>query len=267
MAGDWIPVEDTLSQKCEILIVASATGMSRYEVVGRLVEFWSWAQNVAHTRLLARLTLRDISAALAQPIEFFHAVRDAGWLRETEEGVELVNADWWIEDGSKARLLKAKRQKRYRDGKQSRGADVDARVDADVDGGAPTCASTRVEKSREENKKPPIAPLGGFEIPASLSQSGEFAQAWTDWVGYRRKRRKPLVDDTANAQLAKLADWGVSKAIRSIRRSIEQGWAGLFDPDADEHGGGRSPPQPTPLVANRVLSPEETRALMAGQRT
>lgn len=60
--------------------------------------------------------------------------------------------------------------------------------------------------------------------------SDDFAKEWEAWLKYRREIRKPLKIQSAKAQLAKLHSYGEAGAIVSIRRSIENGWIGLFDP-------------------------------------
>ena len=141
MAGDWIPFYVSTPRKSEVLQIRRATQRSRHEIIGLLTEFWCWAQSVAHDRLLERLTLDDVVEAVGGDAKFWQAVAAVGWVEFTDAGVLLANAEW-IEKGAKARLLKAKRQKRYREN-----------VDASVDGAAPRKRTP--DKSREEsiNKK------------------------------------------------------------------------------------------------------------------
>lgn len=182
MAGDWIPAEVNLPRKIEVVNIAKRFGCSRFEVVGRLIEFWAWAQSVAHERLLARLTLDDIAATVGQPVEFFKAVAQEGWLAETPEGVEIVNGDWWLEKGSKARLLKTKRQQSYRTKKKA--------VDADVDAPPSTKASTNVEECREEksiSKHPSDASSADADTPpAAPADEVQFVVNWNNAPGVQR---------------------------------------------------------------------------------
>jgi len=71
------------------------------------------------------------------------------------------------------------------------------------------------------------------EIPPVLS-SPEFIAAWSDWCAYRRERGHALKPRTASAQLAQMAEWGQLQAITAIRKSIMQGWQGVFQPDANQ---------------------------------
>jgi hypothetical protein len=71
------------------------------------------------------------------------------------------------------------------------------------------------------------------ETPLALS-SQEFRSAWADWCAYRRERGQTLKSRTAKAQLAEMADWGQTDAIAAIRKSILQGWQGVFKPDPNQ---------------------------------
>ena len=76
------------------------------------------------------------------------------------------------------------------------------------------------------------------EIPSTLS-SPEFTEAWADWCAYKRERGQTLRSRTAKAQLGEMSGWGESVAIAAIRKSIVNGWTGVFQPDA--HGGRGKP--------------------------
>ena len=84
----------------------------------------------------------------------------------------------------------------------------------------------RAHKKNKNNQKKEQA----FYFPPEL-RSEEFKIAWQSWVEFRREMRKKLTPSTITKQLKLLATFGDSKAVRSIDRSIMQGWQGLFDPD------------------------------------
>ena len=60
-------------------------------------------------------------------------------------------------------------------------------------------------------------------------ESEDFAEAWNDWVVYRKEKKKKLTPSTIKMQLKKLANVGEIRAIRMIAYSIEKGWEGLFE--------------------------------------
>ncbi len=67
------------------------------------------------------------------------------------------------------------------------------------------------------------------DIPEDLDTE-DFRAAWVEWEQHRKEIRHPLKPTTIQAQLRKLAKWGPERAVASIRRSIEQGWQGFFEP-------------------------------------
>jgi len=60
-------------------------------------------------------------------------------------------------------------------------------------------------------------------------ESEDFAEAWNDWVVYRKEKKKKLTPSTIKMQLKKLGSVGEIRAIRMIAYSIEKGWEGLFE--------------------------------------
>jgi hypothetical protein len=84
--------------------------------------------------------------------------------------------------------------------------------------------------------------LSSISIPEKL-RTPEFAEAWQLWIEYRVERRPKVTPKAAEAQLSRLAEWGVERAVAAIRLSIANSWQGLFE--AKENQNGRS-------TANRV---------------
>ena len=76
------------------------------------------------------------------------------------------------------------------------------------------------------------------EIPPTIA-TPEFIAAWADWCAYKRERGQTLRSRTAKAQLGEMNSWGESVAIAAIRKSIVNGWTGVFQPDS--HGSRGKP--------------------------
>lgn len=64
-------------------------------------------------------------------------------------------------------------------------------------------------------------------------------ETWEAWVEYHKGRRRILASQTVKLQVEKLVEYGHDNAIESIRRSIQNGWQGLFPPEG--RGGGSRP--------------------------
>jgi hypothetical protein len=82
---------------------------------------------------------------------------------------------------------------------------------------------TLKDKDKDKDKDKEIV------LPEKLN-TPEFADAWKDWVAYRKERGQTLKPTTIKAQLGKMQDWGPADAVAAIRQSIMNGWQGIFEP-------------------------------------
>ena len=87
----------------------------------------------------------------------------------------------------------------------------------------PKGLETLKDKDKDKDKDKEI------RLPPSLN-TPEFADAWKDWVAYRKERGQTLKPTTIKAQLGKMQDWGATDAVAAIRQSIMNGWQGIFEP-------------------------------------
>ena len=78
--------------------------------------------------------------------------------------------------------------------------------------------------------KPNSSSSSSVFIPRNID-TPDFREAWKDWEQYRKEIKKKLTPSTMKSQLKTLAKWGETKAIMAIRKSIDSGWTGLFEPD------------------------------------
>jgi hypothetical protein len=149
----WIPLHHETPRKPEIFKIAQATGRSRAEVFLLMVNFWIWIDQIVGNdegndvdgrATLERLTLHDIAQAVGADETFWKAVQGVGWLIVDERGLGVPNAGNWFSMSAKARLLKNKRQQRWRDGKADAERKFDQGAD-DVDGRASTTEQNRTE--------------------------------------------------------------------------------------------------------------------------
>ena len=62
-----------------------------------------------------------------------------------------------------------------------------------------------------------------------LSDSS-FKDLWESFVDMRKKMRKPLTDKAISLTMAKFEKWGIDDAKKSLEKTIECGWTGLFEP-------------------------------------
>jgi hypothetical protein len=89
--------------------------------------------------------------------------------------------------------------------------------------------STRVRKKTHASTE--------LEMPHS---SPEFAQAWADWVAFRKEIKKPVTPTMAKAQLRQLGSLNERRAIAMIEHTIGKGWQGL----REQEGAAEMYPEP-----------------------
>ena len=230
--ANWIKIDSSLLAKPEVFHIAELTGMSRYEVVGRLISVWVWADEQSRDGNAASVTeahLDELHGAQG----FAHAMIEAGWLTVTKSGVSIPNFDRHISQSAKARALTAIRAQRSRN--------------------ARTVTKALPEKRREEkNIKTPLPPTGkptpwdqaSAAMKTDVLKTDAFRAAWEDWFADRRERGKKLTSRAIKSQIGHLEDWGHDRAIEAIRTAIDKGWAGLFKPKSHRND---TRPRPEPV--------------------
>lgn len=130
--GDWIPVGCDLTRRPQVVQMAKVLKMSRWEVSGMAIDFWSWVFRNTKTGTLHGFNLDDLRSATGLPIEFLRALVSVFWLTKRENGLFVPGAKRWLSNNAKNRLQKNLRQSRYR-AKQAKegGALVDAKAPPD----------------------------------------------------------------------------------------------------------------------------------------
>ena len=228
--ANWIKIDSSLLAKPEVFHIAELTGMSRYEVVGRLISVWVWADEQSRDGNAASVTeahLDELHGAQG----FAHAMIEAGWLTVTKSGVSIPNFDRHISQSAKARALTAIRAQRSRN--------------------ARTVTKALPEKRREEkNIKTPLPPT---EKPTAWDaacaamktdrlKTDAFREAWESWSRDRRARGLALTDEAVALQIRDMESWGPRRAIAAIELTIAKGWKGLRE--AEGVGDGKPTVQP-----------------------
>lgn len=90
-----------------------------------------------------------------------------------------------------------------------------------------------------------LAPYKENPLPPLLD-TPEFREAWQSWIVHRSEIKKKLTPSSAARQLKMLAKIGLTRAIACIEHTIEKGWTGLREPEADQ-GSRNSRPQAEPI--------------------
>lgn len=114
MAGDWSPLRTNIRRDIRTMLMASRLGVTAFDVVGRLHEFWSWSQDHTSDGLLPRASTALIDAVVELP-GFAEAMLEAGWLELVDDEIPFI-PDWdtWNGRGAKRRLQDTKRKRDVR---------------------------------------------------------------------------------------------------------------------------------------------------------
>jgi hypothetical protein len=90
--------------------------------------------------------------------------------------------------------------------------------------GAKKTPPTTLNRKKNPKKKQ----LGdAVPIPENL-KTAEFLSCWSEWLEFRREKRKPVSARAAKIQLRKLSEIGPVQACATIDQSIQNDWQGLF---------------------------------------
>jgi len=173
MAGEWIKIETSLSDKPEVLRISRRLGIDKDCVVGKLARVWGWFDKNSVDGVVDGVVDADIDA-IAYQDGFASALVSVGWLLVDSDlcRVSVPNFQRHNGESAKKRALKSERQARWR----RSGSE-------EVDDTASTCASTREEKRREEKKDISKA------SPSHPAAAG-FDEFWTAWPKNERKQDK-----------------------------------------------------------------------------
>jgi hypothetical protein len=202
------------------------------------------------------------------------AMESVGWAKQTENDVVLPGFfNEFNSDPKQGKSASAERQKKYRERKKQE-SDVTTVTPRDVTGDVTgdVTSHSREEKRREEERRekkeePPLPPVGGgrkkpppFD-PAKidLPHGPAFAVAWSEWITYRRGKRKSMTEQTAKLQIADLSAVPEATACEMIHQSIKNGWQGIFPLKSDQ-GHGR-------FKTNDEILQEENERVFTGQQT
>lgn len=235
MAGDWIKIQTELIGGIDVMDLCDFTGLDEYQVVGRLVKLWGWANHNTTDGYLRRMTVAKLDKHVDHD-GFASALIQVGWLVKSKDGMTIPKWEKHNGSGAKVRAEAAARQAASR----ARHKPV---TDMSQDSVTPVTVPSQDSVTREDLEKTEIetktkpktgaaTPLGVFP---DVLDTPAFREVWADWKDDRKaNRRKPLTPKGEAIKLAELASWGEADAIAGIKASIGNGWQGIFRPGGSE---------------------------------
>lgn len=209
----WMKPHDALRVWIALLAKSDSYGIVRVS-----------APALAHQCFVTAERLAEIMADFCAPDPDSRTPKDDGRrLQAIEGGWLIVNYLLYRDMMQRKAASHAERQAKYREKVKRRDSMVTSRVTRDTEADS---RKQRAEKQKQE--EPPF--------PPSLV-TPEFQQAWSAWIAYRKEARfSPWKPVTVKAKLAELEPLGPVVAAAAIRRSIANGWKGIFP---DNGNGGK----------------------------
>jgi hypothetical protein len=193
---DWIKIEHTTPRKEEVIRIAGILKINPYEVVGRLIELWIWADQNTKT---GRTFVQDMSAIdhLTGKEGFGQAMLTAGWLTVVDDGFEFPNFMRHNGKSAKKRADDARSKKSSREINRTKFGQM-SEDEHDVTTQSSSSTSTSSNSSNVEERK-----IG--EKPNTIEQMA--ADLASEFV-FQYRGKKPFVEEVRIDLQEKLRVYG-----------------------------------------------------------
>lgn len=201
------------------------------------IRLWLWAVEQSPSGSLRDIEAEELATIVGHagdPAELWSAMESCGFIEKEDDGWRIRS--WYEHQGilmeRAEREAARKRRDRAKDVPRTSFATNETNETNETDGRDEEGAG--VPALVPSPRKPAEYPLPNvLDVPA-------FRAAWSDWFAYRSEcklgRWKPR---TIEAKLSELAEIGPTRATEAIRRSISNGWHGIFPNRADARTEGR----------------------------
>jgi hypothetical protein len=223
MSQPWIKIETVTAEKIEIARVATALGMDRYAVLGRLIRLWGYFDQHSLDGHIDSVNANFIDGLVGHP-GFCAQLVAVGWMEIDDAGITLPNFDRHNGATAKSRALAAQRLEKHRGSKRCK------RNAAPLHEALPE--KRRVEEKREEEKSP-LPPEGDGQqklLPFPTSEGAGNDNTATaailadEWEFYRAGPKGEAEKQRAHSTFVEMARQGyplgqISAAIQEKTRN------------------------------------------------
>ena len=160
MAGDWIKIRTNLCGDPAVKAISRTLKLDVFSVVGRLHEFWAWADQHTESGLMEFTVLEDVDDVV-QKRGFASEMVRVGWLMDHGlEGVEIPKWDRHNGENAKKRC-QAQVRKREQRTRESHALELDLSR-SERDNGVTELGQAR-DQRREEKSNTPVSPQGDVQ--------------------------------------------------------------------------------------------------------
>jgi hypothetical protein len=231
MAGDWIKIRTELINDLDVMDICEATTLDEYEVVGRLVKLWGWANHNTTDGYLRKMTPARLDK-FVNHVGFSSALLDAGWLVESKDGMTIPNWQKHNGSGAKVRAEAAARQAASR----ARHKPVTESCDRGVTPVTDSCDKSVTRQDQEQSKR--RTPPTPRQEPASgvgAAGGGSRDSGWEGRKAYWRKKpewwpEKPWVSARGLDELASLTEAFDGEEVKAILYEVRRQLPTLTNP-------------------------------------
>jgi hypothetical protein len=239
VSDEWIKMRHDLQHDKEVIGIAKRLGTTEFHVIGMLHKIWSWADMQLVDGNADSVTFSWIDRYIGVT-GFAQAMSSEGWLDpKGDEGCDGVVFPEWNEhfsQSAKKRAVTAKRVKRHRNKSND---ECNAQCN-DVSVTPSSSSSSSVInsslKGESEGKGKKSKPDSGDLLFPDPLNNDRFKAALDAWVGYRKKIRKPLTQDSIEAILKEWEKRPIEEFEDAVQFTKSKGWQGL----AERNDNGRS---------------------------
>ena len=267
----WIEVHQELIQHPKVKRLARMLNISKFDAMGRLFAFWSWALDYADNGNLSRFDASDIAEAMeweGDPQSLVTAMIDCGpggssGFIERRDGGLFVH-DW---EGYMGRLISMReknreRQERYRERKsgsvtspsRNHNVTVTSPLHNDNVTGLPNQTQQNQTQQNQENKntnsapapsKPaePILDLEGAQALTALTQMYELCPDYCPDPPKEVRLIQELAQETPGvslvAEFRKARDWLEGKPVKERKKNLRAFLRNWVSNAVNKYGAGR----------------------------
>lgn len=241
MAGDWIKLEHGILDKPEVMELSEVLGISAYEVVGHLVEFWFWCdRNLSPECPQAKGTKRGLDRVAGRD-GFGDALIAVGWLSYEDGYFSVPNYDTHLSRSAKQRA-KDQRKKAFQRSKLS----------PICPDSVPRQQGTKAgpEKRREEKSINTHTHSGGDAISDVIIPDW-MADRWAAYLeAWRLMHGKGTImpSPTQQALILRLSQLGQDKALADLAFMTERASKGYLDSSNDYQKRSNGKPKKDGLI-------------------
>ena len=101
--ADWMAVQKSLPTELEVIRIATALGINRWEALGKVFGVWRWFDTHTTNGVATDVSAEFFDDEVQHP-GFAQAMADVGWLKLTKTAVSVPKFDRWMGSCGKKRL-------------------------------------------------------------------------------------------------------------------------------------------------------------------